>query len=87
MRHMETYKGGPLAQWDCGLEKEGADQLLQIRKLRKRYCLKILLSEVNIMKPEVVNLIAQYQRMSGKDKCKLYQVVLKIGARLAEFGP
>ncbi|CAH1440227.1 unnamed protein product [Lactuca virosa] len=88
MRHMETYKGGPLAQWECGFKKEGADQLHKIRKLRRRYCLKILLSEVNIMKPEVENLIGQYQRMSHDDRRKLYlDGIVKIGARLVAFGP
>ncbi|CAH1438256.1 unnamed protein product [Lactuca virosa] len=88
MRHMETYKGGPLAQWECGLKNEGTDQLLQMRKLQRRYCLKILLSDVNIMKSDVENLIDQYQMMSNNDRRKLYQdAVIKIGSRLAAFGP
>ncbi|CAI9284722.1 unnamed protein product [Lactuca saligna] len=79
---------GPLAQWECGFKKEGANQLHQTRKLRRRYCLKILLSEVNIMKPEVENLIGQYQRMSHDDRRKLYlDGIVKIGSRLATFGP
>lgn len=88
MRHMETYKGGPLAQWCCGLKREGAEQLFQISNLRRRYCLKILLSEVNIMKPKVVNLINQYQRMPANDRRIMYhEAIINIGSRLSAFGP
>ncbi|CAH1435616.1 unnamed protein product [Lactuca virosa] len=88
MRHMETYKGGALAQWTCGFKMETVEQIYQLRKLRRRYCLKILLSEVNIMKHEVEQLIDEYQKLSTNDRCVLYdEGIINIGARLAAFGP
>ncbi|CAH1435948.1 unnamed protein product [Lactuca virosa] len=88
MRHIETYKGGLLAQWTCGFKMESAEQVCQLRKLRRRYCLKILLSEVNIMKHEVEQLIDEYQNLCANDRRVLYhEDIINIGAWLAAFGP
>lgn len=88
MRPMETYKGGALAQWTCGFLMESDVQIYQLRKLQRRYCLKIVLSEVNIMKHEVEQLIDEYQKLSANDRRVLYhEGIINIGARLAAFGP
>ena len=88
MRHMETYKGGPLAQWKCGFKMESVEQILQLRNLRRRYSMKILLSEVNLMKNEVEQLLVDYQKLSANDSRVMYhEGIINIAARLAAFGP
>lgn len=88
MRHMETYKGGPLAQWKCGFKMESVEQILQLRNLRRRYSMKILLSEVNLMKNEVQQLLVEYQKLSANDSRVMYhEGIINIAARLAAFGP
>lgn len=44
MRHMETYMGTKLKEWDCGLKKRSKKQL---RFLRVKYCTSLLAAEHN----------------------------------------
>lgn len=44
LKHMETYTSEPSVEWVCDLK---ADNIGQIRKLRVKYCAKILLSNTN----------------------------------------
>ncbi|CAI9284775.1 unnamed protein product [Lactuca saligna] len=88
MRHMETYKGGPLAQWRFGFKMESVKQILRLRNLRRRYSMKILLSEVNLMKNEVEQLLVDYQKLSSNDRRVIYhEGIINIAARLPAFGP
>ncbi|KAL8215373.1 hypothetical protein R6Q57_004822 [Mikania cordata] len=54
MRHMETYMGGGLKKWKTGLNPESEAQRRQLNQLRFKYLCKILLSNVNILKDDVV---------------------------------
>lgn len=44
MRHMETYMGTKLKEWECGLKKRSKKQL---RFLRAKFCAAILSAENN----------------------------------------
>ena len=52
MRHMESFNGGPITKYDCGLKREG--QFDQIEMLRKKYATKILLCNLNLNKDIVL---------------------------------
>ncbi|CAI9259225.1 unnamed protein product [Lactuca saligna] len=81
-------RGGPLAQWRCGFKMESFEQILQLRNLRRRYSMKILLSEVNLMKNEVEQLLVDYQKLYSNDRRVMYhEGIINIAARLAAFGP
>ncbi|KVH98833.1 hypothetical protein Ccrd_022940 [Cynara cardunculus var. scolymus] len=54
MRHMETFFGGNVVKWDCGLYKESTKQKRQLKDLRTKYCSKMLLNDVNIRKTSIV---------------------------------
>ncbi|KAL8215732.1 hypothetical protein R6Q57_022569 [Mikania cordata] len=54
MRHMETYMGGGVKKWMTGLHQESEAQSKQLNQLHFKYLCKILLSNVNILKDDVV---------------------------------
>ncbi|KVH87401.1 hypothetical protein Ccrd_025370, partial [Cynara cardunculus var. scolymus] len=50
MRHMETFFGGDVMKWECGLYKESTKQKRQLKDLRTKYCSKMLLNDENILR-------------------------------------
>jgi hypothetical protein len=55
MRHMETYTGE--ATWDCAIVNESKDndnQKTQLEELRQKYLTKILLSDINDLRVEII---------------------------------
>ncbi|KAD6796550.1 hypothetical protein E3N88_07446 [Mikania micrantha] len=54
MRHMECFMGGPESEFDCGFAETDGEILNQIGALRKKYAARILLSNINKMKNEVL---------------------------------
>lgn len=71
MRHMETYQGGPITKYDSGLLVESEEQSRQIRKLRKKYATKILLSSLNIHVDLVLNESDAFARIPVKERKKI----------------
>lgn len=47
MRHMETYKGQQVKEWNCGLNSEKS-----LQDLRVKYCKVLLTSEANMLREE-----------------------------------
>ncbi|KAL4575467.1 hypothetical protein LXL04_022311 [Taraxacum kok-saghyz] len=47
MRHMESYRGGPLGKYDCGLMRESEEQSKLMWKMRKKYATKIIMCRLN----------------------------------------
>ncbi|CAI9298457.1 unnamed protein product [Lactuca saligna] len=85
--YMHSEACGPLAQWTCEFKMESVEQILQLRNLRKRYSMKILLSEVNLMKSEVEQLLVDYQKLSANDRRVMYhEGIINIAGWLAAFG-
>ncbi|KAI3502757.1 hypothetical protein L1887_31047 [Cichorium endivia] len=72
MRHMETYKGGPLRQWRCGLNKE-SQQLAQLTKLRFKYAVRLLLSDINMHRYKIVNEANRYQLVNEATRKEIMQ--------------
>ncbi|KAL9665129.1 hypothetical protein QQ045_020540 [Rhodiola kirilowii] len=62
MRDMETYFGGGLKVWKCGLRKEGNAQIAQLNLLRQRYLNEIVRFEQNTVRSEVMRKSAAYRR-------------------------
>ncbi|KAL3649826.1 hypothetical protein CASFOL_006229 [Castilleja foliolosa] len=57
MRHMETYMGGSLRGWKCGLSKNNSRQM---KALRAKYAATILGSDMNIHRVRVVSDAKKY---------------------------
>ncbi|KAL8215167.1 hypothetical protein R6Q57_004616 [Mikania cordata] len=68
MRHMETYMGGGLKRWKTGLNPESESQRRQLNQLRFKYLCKILLSNVNILKYDVVIQARDHDSLDQKKK-------------------
>ncbi|KAL4555483.1 hypothetical protein LXL04_038103 [Taraxacum kok-saghyz] len=74
MRHMETYKGEDIDDWDVDLADEGDDsdkQQIQLDDLRRKYVTKILTSDLNKLKPNVYNYIPQYDKLPLEKKIEI----------------
>ena len=54
-RHMETYKGQEEGKWSCGLPPEGPKQYRLIQILRTKYMFKILNSDINLRREQVID--------------------------------
>ncbi|KAD4385498.1 hypothetical protein E3N88_25666 [Mikania micrantha] len=54
MRHMECFMGGLESEFDCGFAETDGEILNQIGAPRKKYAARILLSNINKMKNEVL---------------------------------
>ncbi|VFQ77925.1 unnamed protein product [Cuscuta campestris] len=54
MRHMETYTGQALKQWECGLKK-GDERA--VNALRTKYCAAIVESDINEVKDKIRQLV------------------------------
>nr|GMC46828.1 uncharacterized protein LOC109149952 [Ipomoea batatas]GME09072.1 uncharacterized protein LOC109149952 [Ipomoea batatas] len=61
MRHMESYTGQDCNEWNCGLQRGNAEQVLN---LCKRFMHNILLSEVNSHMHTIANCVGQANRES-----------------------
>ena len=75
MQHMETYKGKPVKDWNCGLSNECDEkgeplrkQKRQLNELRRKYVAKILLSDINVLRPQVELGVDKYSQWSQQDK-------------------
>ncbi|KVI01742.1 hypothetical protein Ccrd_019979 [Cynara cardunculus var. scolymus] len=81
MRHMETFFGGDVMKWECGLYKEGTKQKRQLKDLRTKYCSKMLLSDENIRKTSIVSDVERFIAMETS-----YDARKNRGARLMSRG-
>lgn len=64
MRHIESYTGQDCNEWNCGLQRGNAEQVLN---LCKRFMHNILLSEVNSHMHTIANCVGQYDRQRLAD--------------------
>ncbi|KAL4584614.1 hypothetical protein LXL04_009218 [Taraxacum kok-saghyz] len=74
MRHMETYKGEELEDWDVNLKVEDPDtddQQVQLDDLRRKYATKILTSDLNNLKPTVYSYLPKYDELTVEEKMEL----------------
>ncbi|KAK1417056.1 hypothetical protein QVD17_26178 [Tagetes erecta] len=81
MRHMETYYGTSLKDWNCGLLKESEKQKLQLTDLRYKYLTKILLSDINILRDKVTSKVKEYAAL---DQIEREMMKLKARERIKE---
>ncbi|KAI3776504.1 hypothetical protein L1987_46289 [Smallanthus sonchifolius] len=65
MTHMETYMGEEEKAWQCGFGVESENvQEKQIEYLRRKYCAKIMLHEINELKHYIVEEMKKYLQIS-----------------------
>nr|GMD99869.1 uncharacterized protein LOC109162486 [Ipomoea batatas] len=57
MRHMESYLGGGLRNWDCGLDRQNKSQL---DRLRLKYVAAILNAENNELRDENISMALEF---------------------------
>ncbi|KVH87884.1 hypothetical protein Ccrd_024803 [Cynara cardunculus var. scolymus] len=68
MRHMEHYMGQVINRWDCGFFQEGCGQEQQLRRLRRKYLTKILLSNDNILKDALYKQALEFDELDDNLK-------------------
>ncbi|KAL4556702.1 hypothetical protein LXL04_034859 [Taraxacum kok-saghyz] len=74
MRHMETYKGEDIEDWDVNLKVEDLDtddQQVQLDDLRRKYVTKILTSDLNNLKHTVYSYLPKYDELTVEMKMEL----------------
>lgn len=68
MRHMEVFKGVMRRDFECFFKKEGKGQQQQLDGLRSKYLVKILLSDTNLKREQVLLEIEDYEKLSESEK-------------------
>lgn len=80
MRHMETYLGkGDFLQV---LKKEGPGQKTQLKMLRAKYLVKILVMSLNEKKKDLLKVAQEYIKMKPKSSKMLIGNDIKVDERL-----
>ena len=71
MRHMEDYVGQKAKDWDCGIAKDSSIQKSTLRMLRKKYLWRILTSDINKLKNEVIKEYEEFDSRPFMEQEKL----------------
>ncbi|GKD97974.1 ulp1 protease family, C-terminal catalytic domain-containing protein [Tanacetum coccineum] len=77
MLHMETFNGGHAANWDCGLPVESQLQSDILRRLRFKFAMKILLSEINVHAEKMLELAKEFDKRDPVEKMTIIVDALK----------
>ncbi|PWA63872.1 hypothetical protein CTI12_AA348970 [Artemisia annua] len=87
MRHMETYNGQKVEEWNLGFRNEGEGQQGQIKTLRRKYAAKMLLSDENIHRKKIISESIEFLSLPAEHKQhRLKQKIEKfIRLRLQSF--
>lgn len=67
MRYMETYQGQPDGVYKTGLPKENGYQDVLLERLRKKYAHRLIMSDINILKDEILEKARQYHKNTDKE--------------------
>ncbi|PWA79651.1 hypothetical protein CTI12_AA202940 [Artemisia annua] len=68
MRHMETYNGQKVEEWNSGFRNEGEGQQGQLKTLRRKYVAKILLSDENLHRKKIISESIEFLSLPAEDK-------------------
>ncbi|KAL8218114.1 hypothetical protein R6Q57_021487 [Mikania cordata] len=85
MRHMETYIGGGVKGWKCGLLHESDAQSRQLQQLRIKYLTKILTSTVNFLKDDIIVQAVEHDNLDPKKKQWPKTIKKMIKSRQSKF--
>ncbi|GKE26605.1 hypothetical protein Tco_1441989, partial [Tanacetum coccineum] len=77
MLHMETFNGGPAANWDCGLPVESQLQRDMLRRLRFKFATKILLHEIIVHAEKMPELAKEFDKIDPVEKIAIIVDALK----------
>ncbi|KAL8208499.1 hypothetical protein R6Q57_007911 [Mikania cordata] len=75
MRLMKTFKGTSVKEWKYGLIDESDEQRRQLNDMRTKYLAKILLSDINIHKGQVISKVRAYVNLPNDVKEKMRECV------------
>ncbi|PWA75281.1 ulp1 protease family, C-terminal catalytic domain-containing protein [Artemisia annua] len=68
MRHMETYNGQKVEEWNSGFSNEGEGQQGQLKTLRRKYAAKMLLSDENIHRKKIITESIEFLSLPAEHK-------------------
>ncbi|GKD36272.1 hypothetical protein Tco_1251781, partial [Tanacetum coccineum] len=71
MLHMESYSGQTASTWDCGLVSESKLQCDMLRRLRFKFATKILLHEINVHAPKMLELAKEFDKLDSREKLSI----------------
>ncbi|GJU47077.1 hypothetical protein Tco_1204343 [Tanacetum coccineum] len=71
MLHMESYTGQTTKYWDCGLVVESKLQCDMLRRLRFKYATKVLLHEINVHAPKMLELAKEFDKLDSREKLSI----------------
>ena len=73
MRHLETYMGGPVRNWNSGLTKKGTESFI---KLRARYTEALLIGDTNKKAFETLTMIKKkFENDSKKEEIDVEKMI------------
>ncbi|GJR15600.1 ulp1 protease family, C-terminal catalytic domain-containing protein [Tanacetum coccineum] len=81
MLHMESYSGQTASTWDCGLLSESKLQCDMLRRLSFKFATKILLHEINVHAPKMLELAEEFDKLDPREKLS---IVVEAGKNRAE---
>lgn len=88
MRHMETYKGIGIKDFDAGFDKNEKKQITELNDLRAKYIVKILTSNLNDeeIKDYVTNESTKFNKLAVRRKNEIMKKsIKKIKERVANY--
>ncbi|GJW44986.1 hypothetical protein Tco_0073785 [Tanacetum coccineum] len=77
MLHMESYSGQTASIWDCGLVSESKLQCDMLRRLRFKFATKILLHEINVHAPKMLELAKEFDKLDPREKLSIVVEAVK----------
>ncbi|GJS63140.1 peptidase C48, SUMO/sentrin/Ubl1 [Tanacetum coccineum] len=77
MLHMESYSGQTASTWDCGLVSESKLQCDMLRRLRFKFATKILLHEINVHAPKMLELAKEFDKLDPREKLSIVVEAVK----------
>ncbi|PWA37805.1 ulp1 protease family, C-terminal catalytic domain-containing protein [Artemisia annua] len=88
MRHMETYNVQKVEEWNLGFRNEDEGQQGQLKTLRRKYAAKMLLSDENIHRKQIISESIKFLSLPAEQKKhRLKPKTEKSSAKRAKLNP
>ncbi|KAJ0692299.1 hypothetical protein HanPI659440_Chr15g0584291 [Helianthus annuus] len=77
MCHMDTYMGENIKEYHCGIFAKCSGQVNQLKVLRRKYATRILLSELNLKKQEILVEANHFHCLRKEEKNNILDYAIK----------
>ncbi|XP_022014209.2 uncharacterized protein LOC110913694 [Helianthus annuus] len=77
MCHMDTYMGENIKEYHCGIFAKCSGQVNQLKVLRRKYATRILLSELNLKKEEILVEANHFHCLRKEEKNNILDYAIK----------